>query len=322
MAESTSNGLLARILARGWGIYILLALTIALFGLIAPAMVGPHHLLELSVHAAALGIVAMGQTLVMLLGMFDLSVGAIMTLVNVIGAGVMGEGQASPLLVLPLLLCLGAFIGWINGLGITRLKLPPFMMTLAMWLILRGAVLVYTKGGPKGVWPPSVQYFAKGWLGGIFPVSTLFWIILTVAGILLLRHTVWGRYLYAVGGNPKASFLSGLKTNRVVVLTFTFCGMMAALAGIILSGFVGWGSFQVGGEEYLLNSVAASVLGGTTFSGGIGGLSGTLGGAYLLTLIDSGLTMAGVGYAGRLVFTGAVIVVFTGLYERLAIKTA
>jgi ribose transport system permease protein len=216
-----------------------------------------------------------------------------------------------------MLLGLGALVGFINGIGITKLKIPPFMMTLGMWLVLRGLVLVYTKGGPKGHWPPSIQFLGKGWICDIFPASTVLWMALTVLGIYFLHRTTWGRYIYATGGNPRTTFLSGIKSNNIIVLSFTLSGFLSAVAGIVLSGYVGWGSFQVGGEEYLLNSIAAAVLGGTTFSGGVGGLAGTFGGAYLLTLIDSGLTMVGVGYAGRLIFTGSVIIVFTGLYEKL-----
>ncbi|MBW2617975.1 MAG: ribose ABC transporter permease, partial [Deltaproteobacteria bacterium] len=114
------------------GIYLLLGACIILFGVFAPAMVTPHHLLELSMHSAAMGIVAMGQTVVMLTGMFDLSVGAVMTLINVLGAGMLGSGEFNTAFIVVLLLCLGALIGLINGLGITRLKIPPFMMTLCM----------------------------------------------------------------------------------------------------------------------------------------------------------------------------------------------
>lgn len=303
---------------KGAGIYLLLVVSLIIFAGFAPAMVSPKHLLELTVHAASLGIVAMGQTFVMLAGMFDLSVGAVITLINVIGAGTLGEAGHNIIPVLILLLGLGALVGFINGIGITKLKIPPFMMTLGMWLALRGVVLVYTKGGPKGHWPPSIQFLGKGWILGVFPASTLLWLALTAAGIYFLRRTAWGRYIYAVGGNPRTTFLSGVRVNYIIILSFTICGFMSALAGIVLSGYVGWGSFQVGGEGYLLNSIAAAVLGGTTFGGGVGGLGGTFGGAYLLTLIDSGLTMVGVGYPGRLIFTGSVIIVFTGLYEKMA----
>ena len=302
---------------RGGGIFLILFVSLFVFAIFAPAMIAPRHLFELTVQASSLGIVAMGQTIVMLAGMFDLSVGAIMTLINVIGAGTLSDTGPSVIPILIMLLGLGALVGFINGIGITKLKIPPFMMTLGMWLVLRGLVLVYTKGGPKGHWPPSIQFLGKGWICDIFPASTVLWMALTVLGIYFLHRTTWGRYIYATGGNPRTTFLSGIKSNNIIVLSFTLSGFLSAVAGIVLSGYVGWGSFQVGGEEYLLNSIAAAVLGGTTFSGGVGGLAGTFGGAYLLTLIDSGLTMVGVGYAGRLIFTGSVIIVFNGLYEKL-----
>ena len=306
---------------RKGGIYLLLIICITIFGILSPALVSPSHLMELTVIAAALGIVAMGQTIVMLGGTFDLSVGANMTLINVVGAGLLGGGEQNLILILIFLLFLGALVGFINGIGITKLKIPAFMMTLGMWLVLWGIVLLFTGGGPKGFWPPAIQFLGKGWIGGVFPASTLLWVTLTIVGIYILRKTTWGKYIYAVGGNPKTSFLSGVRVQNVMILAFTLCGMLSSVAGIVLSGYVGWGSFQVGGEQYLLDSLAAAVLGGTTFSGGVGGLSGTFGGAYLLILINSVLTMLGIGYAGRLLFSGSVIVVFTGLYEYISRET-
>lgn len=318
--KNLTRQIFGRILSKG-GIFFILIICLCVFGILSPALVSLSHLLTLACHAAPLGIVAMGQTIVMLTGCFDLSVGANMTLINVIGAGMLEGGEQNLIPILIFLLGLGALVGFINGIGVTKLKIPPFMITLGMWLVLRGVVLVYTKGGPKGFWPPSIQFLGKGWIGGFVPAATVLWLAFTVVGIYLLRKTTWGSYIYAIGGNPKTSFLSGIKVHNILILAFTVCGLFAAIAGIVLSGYVGWGSFQVGGEQYLLGSIAASVLGGTTFSGGVGGLSGTFGGAYLLTATDSVITMLGVGYAGRLIFTGSIIVVVTGLYEKITQKT-
>jgi len=309
-----------KILSKG-GIFLILLICLFVFGILSPALVSLSHLLSLACYAAPLGIVAMGQSIVMLTGCFDLSVGATMTLINVIGAGTLEGSEQNLVPILVLLLGLGALIGFVNGVGITKLKIPAFMMTLGMWLVLRGVVLVYTKGGPKGFWPSSIQFLGKGWIGGVIPAATVLWLALTIVGVYLLRKTTWGSYVYATGGNPRTSFLSGIKVHNVLILAFTLCGLISAVAGIVLSGYVGWGSFQVGGEQYLLGSIAASVLGGTTFSGGVGGLTGTFGGAYLLTITDSVLTMLGVGYAGRLIFTGSIIVVVTGFYEKITKKT-
>ena len=299
-------------------IFILTVFCIIIFGIISPSLISLRHLLSISVIAVSLGLVAMGQTIVMITGHFDLSVGAVMTLTNVFGAGIFVNTDLPLFVVILLLLCFGLVIGFINGYGVTKFKIPPFMMTLGMWLVLRGVVLVYTGGSPKGHWPDTIQFFSKYRIGGVIPISTIFWVLLTVLGIYLLKKTTFGRQLFAVGGNPKAAFLSGVKVNRTIIWSFVLCSLLATIAGILLSGYVGWGSFQVGGDTYLMNSIAAAVLGGTTFSGGIGGLGGTFFGAYILTLIDSFLTMVGVGYAGRLVFMGAVIVVFTGFYEKIS----
>lgn len=299
-------------------IFILLILCIIIFGIISPTIISPRHLLNISVIAASLGFVAIGQTIVMLNGYFDLSVGALMTLINVLGAGIFAEKVLPSFIVIPLLLSIGCAIGFINGYGVTKFKIPPFMMTLGMWLLIKGVVLVYTGGGPKGNWPDSIQFFAKGRIGGIIPVATLFWVGITFLGIYLLKRTKFGRHIYAVGGNPKAAFLSGVKVKKTLILSFVTCSLFATIGGILLSGYIGWASFQVGGERYLMDSIAAAVLGGTTFSGGIGGLGGTFFGAYLLTLIGSLLTMVGVGNAGRLVFTGIIIVTFTGFYENIS----
>jgi ribose transport system permease protein len=299
-------------------VFILLFLCILVFGIISPSIIAPRHLLNISVIAASLGVVAMGQTIVMLTGCFDLSVGAVMTLVNVLGAGIFAGKDLPSFLVIPFLIIIGLVIGFINGYGVSKLKIPPFMMTLGMWLVIRGLVLVYTGGGPRGYWPKAVQFFAKGRIGGVIPIATLFWLAITVLGIYLLKKTKFGRYFYAIGGNSKAAFLSGVKVHKTLISAFVICSLLSTIAGILLSGYVGWGSFQVGGELYLMHSIAAAVLGGTTFTGGIGGLAGTFCGAYLLTLIDSLLTMVGIGHPGRLVFTGAVLIAFTGFYEKIS----
>lgn len=309
-----------KILSKG-GIFLILIICLCVFGILSPAMLSPSHLLSLTCYAAPLGIVAMGQTIVMLIGCFDLSVGANMTLINVIGAGMLEGSEQHLISILIFLLGLGALIGFINAIGVTKLKIPPFIMTLGMWLVLKGAALLYTKGGPKGFWPPSIQFLGKGWIGGVIPAATVLWLVLTIVGIYLLRKTTWGNYIYATGGNPKTSFLSGIKVHSVVILAFILCGLFATIASIVLSGFMKWGDFRIGGEQYLLNSFAASILGGTTFAGGMGGLSGTLAGAYLLTITDSVFTMLGVGYAGRLIFSGSIIVIVTGFYAKIT-KTA
>jgi ribose/xylose/arabinose/galactoside ABC-type transport system permease subunit len=256
--------------------------------------------------ASGLGIVAIGQTFVILTGGLDLSNGMVITLVDVVAATILNGKDTLLVPVIFLCLAIGASVGLMNGLLVTKFRIPPLVCTLGMFGILKGIAYVYTNGSPKGNIPPSLRLVGSGFIGPI-PIAVFFWIGITILGVIVLRKTLFGRYLYAVGGNPKAARLSGIQVNRVIVMAYVSSSLLAAIAGLVLAGYIGTGSLGLG-DGYNLNSIAAVVVGGTAFSGGVGTVIGSAGGSLFLAIVFSLLRFLGLSYSNQLVVQGAILV--------------
>ncbi len=277
------------------------------------------HLLNVTRQASGLVIVTIGQTFVIMTGGLDLSNGMVITLVDVVAATIL-DGK-DDLLIPVIFLCLGigTLVGLINGLLITKLKVPPLVGTLGMFTILRGIAYVYTGGSPKGYISPSLIFVGSGFVGAI-PTAVLFGVGFVILGMIVLRKMPFGRYLYAVGGNPKAARLSGVRVDRVVILAYVSSGLLSAVAGLVLAGYIGVGSLSLG-DDYNLNSIAAAVVGGTAFSGGVGTIIGSTGGALFLAMIVSLLRFLGLPYSSQLVVQGVILAVATYIQARARLNT-
>ena len=301
------------------GVYFGLLILIIISGILSPSSIKPTHLLNVIRQASALGIVGIGQTFVIMTQGIDLSVGASLTLIEILTAGIIrGRGE----MVLPaVIFCLsvGAFIGLINGLGVTKLKLSGFVMTLCMTSLLKGVYLLYSGGSPRGRIPDSLRFIGAGRIGNVFPTAIIVWIIVFAVAFVILRYTTFGRYIYSTGGNPKASYLSGVNVDLVIIITYVISGFCSAIAGILLAGYIGTGSLTVG-IGYDLNSIAAVIMGGTTFSGGRGGVIGTIGGALVITILLSLLTMLGIPHSEKLMVQGLIIIGMVSLYTKKRLK--
>jgi ribose transport system permease protein len=260
--------------------------------------------------AAFLGIVAVGQTLVVLMGGIDLSVAAVVTMAGVIGGNMMTQiGEPGGIIVT---LLLTAIVGVANGLGVVLLRLPPLVMTLASLNIIQGVLLVYNAGKPVSGESPFLSYWALGtWLGVPTPVWLLG--ILTVLSIILLQRTAFGRSIYAIGNNPRAALLSGVPAGLIQIATYALCSVFAGITGLLLLGRTGYSS-KTAGDPYLLMSIAAVVIGGTSILGGRGKVIGTIGGALLLTVLVNVLTVENIPEAGRMMVQGALILVLLIAY--------
>jgi len=300
-----------------FNIYFIIVVFIIVSALLKPSFVAPRHLINIARQAAPLGIVSIGQTLVILLGGLDLSVGSVITLTNVLmGAISLGRTEMT-LQVVVLCLALGWGIGLTNGVFVAKLRVDPFIMTLAMMLIIKGVSWVYVGGAPKGFTPPPIRYLATGWIGGVVPLAVITWLILAGIAILVLHRTVYGWWVYAIGGNKQAAYLSGARIDLTTLITYGVCGAGAVVAGLLASGNIGATSLTLG-EEYMLNSLAAVVIGGTNFGGGRGGIAGSIAGSLLLLMIFSILTMLNVGYAGRLITRGTILAGAVAFYTKRA----
>jgi ribose transport system permease protein len=305
----------AGLLLQTWGVYLGLVLLLAISAILSPQSFNAQDLLNLAKQASGLGIVSIGQTLVILTGGIDLSLGSIITLVHVFSVGtIMGR----PEMVLPVaLLCLllGAGIGAVNGLGITKARISPFVMTLCMDFIVRGLYMIYTKGQPNGIVPENLRLIGRGRVLGVVPIAAIIWIGLSLLFIFLLRRTTFGARLYAVGANPRTAWLSGVRNPRIIFITYVFSGLLAAVAALILTGDMGAVSLGLGGD-YSMDSIAATVIGGTTFAGGIGSVQGTIAGSFIIRLLTSLLQKANLSNTGKLIIQGVLILGIVGVYSK------
>ena len=257
---------------------------------------------QISVNA----LIAFGMTFVILTAGIDLSVGSLLALGSALTAGMLSSGM-DPILAIFLGLMIGLVLGAINGLIITKGKVAPFIATLATMTIFRGATLVYTDGKPLTGLSDSVafQMMGKGYFFFI-PVPVI--IMLVVFGVLyfILHNTVIGRRVYAVGGNEEAATLSGVKSDRIKILVYSLTGMLAVLAGIILTSRLN-SAQPTAGTMYELDAIAAVVIGGTSLMGGRGRISGTLIGALIIGVISNGLNLLNVSSFYQQIVKGAVI---------------
>lgn len=288
---------------------------IALVGLmivitiINPSFLTTNNLLNLLLQVTANGFIAFGMTFVILTGGIDLSVGSSLALSSALAAGLIGGGLPVPVAIV-LAICLGGLFGMLNGLLIAYGKLAPFIVTLATMTIFRGATLVYTNGNPvtKGLSDSFLfQFLGQGYIVGIpFPVILMFLVFVILA--ILLHKTAFGKAVYALGGNEKAAYISGIKLNKVKIIIYTISGMMASLSGLIITSRLS-SAQPTAGASHEMDAIAAVVLGGTSLSGGKGRIWGTLIGALIIGVLNNGLNIIGVSAFWQQVVKGIVILI-------------
>lgn len=307
-------------LLRANPILVALALSAVLFvvgGLVQPGFASYGQAMNILRLAAFLGIVAAGQTLVIISGGegIDLSVGSLITLGAIVVFRIGAGDSGAALLALVVALGVGLLLGTLNGLGITALGIPPLVMTLGMAGVVQGVILVYTGGRLEGDAAPWLTGLVSGSLFFGIPGVVLLWLALGGVMWLLLRRTGYGRRLFAVGVNRATARLSGVRVPRVVVATYALSGMLAALGGVVLLGYTEQVFLNLG-NPYTLPSVAAVVVGGTLLAGGVGSYFGTMAGALLLTLLTSLLTALELPESARLIVYGATLLLLLSLYGR------
>lgn len=273
--------------------------------------------------AIPLAILAGCQTLVMLTGGIDLSVAATASMAGFVAASLY-TGPDSLLVAIAVSLAIAALIGAINGLGVGVFRVHPLIMTLGMGLVILGAANAWqllTVRTRSGV-PPELRWMGSATDGivGLLPVSLLVFIPLAAIILIGLHRTGYGRMLYAVGDNPIAARLSGVKSWQVLLLLYIISAVLAALAGFLVSGLTNVASVTLVNPR-LLPSVAAAVIGGTSLFGGRGGYAGAIVGALILTVTDSLLSSLGLPEAVRQILFGSIIVVVAAFYARLATET-
>lgn len=298
---------------------VALVLSILLFlagGLVQPNFVNVEQAINIVRLAAFLGIIAAGQTLVIIAGGegIDLSVGAVVTLGAILTFMVSGGSNDNFWLALLVVLGAGAAIGLVNGLGIVYIRIPPLVMTLGMAGVVGGTILAVTRGDIPGGVPRLLPALVTGRLLGV-PGAVYIWALFGLGMWFVLQRTRYGRELFAVGVNRTTAALSGVNVPGVVILTYTLSGLLAALGGLLLLGFT-QRVFLSLGESYLFPSIAAVVVGGTVLAGGRGSYFGTMAGALVLTMTESLLRAMRMGEAYQLIVFGAILVILLSVYGR------
>lgn len=294
----------------------MLVVIILVAGILKPGFLTAKHLITIVHDTSILGISAIGQTIIILTGGIDLSVGATMLMADAVGAMLLG-GQNR---IIPILICLGLglLIGAINGTGVAFLRIPPFIMTLGMMAILTGSIFIFAK--TCGFASPILRYLSIGKVGNI-PILIIIWIFLAMIMTIIMRLTVFGREVYAIGSNPIASYHSGIKNRIVIFFVYVISGIFSAIAGLFLLGYTGVPelTYRGGGlgTNYTLSAIAAVIIGGTIFTGARGGVEKTIFGVLVLKILFSILTMMGMSGAGKLITQGLVVIVIVGIYMKL-----
>jgi erythritol transport system permease protein len=317
------SGKLARaglLLLRGRTLVVLILLVV-FFSAISSEYLTQSNLILMTKHVAINAILAIGVTFVILTGGIDLSVGSIAGLASMIAGGLLFKGLHvgggtiffSVAVVIVVGIVVGALVGAVNGVLVTRFKVAPFIATLGMLYVARGAAQLLSNGG---TFPDLAGTKARGntgfhWIGvdSLLGIPVAVWIMVVVAAgaIVLTTRTPFGRRVFAVGGNERAATLAGIRVNRVKIAVYVLSGCCAALAGLLLTSELG-AAYPDTATTYELNAIAAAVLGGTALSGGRGTVVGTVMGAFVIGFLSDGLVLVGVSTFWQSVVKGAVIV--------------
>ncbi len=276
------------------------------FASIAPQFLSVPNLVNVALSIAITGILAVGMTMVILTGGIDLSVGSVVALAGVVAAMLAAAGGSGGVaLGVVAALGIGLSVGLFNGVVVAHFRVPPFVATLAMLTICRGLAFVLSGGRSIGNLPESFNYVGRERVLGL-PLPVILMALVFVGGWFLLRRTVIGRYIYAVGGNRRATFFAGVNTKRVIVLTYVLNGLLVGLAGFVLASRLGAG-IPNSGIQYELDVIAAVVVGGTSLTGGQGSVVGTFWGAVFIGVLNNGLNLFGVDPYMQKIALGVVL---------------
>jgi ribose transport system permease protein len=294
-------------------VYFILFVLVVASAFSSDTFIRPRNISNIFRQAVGIGLVSIGQTFVILTAGIDLSVGSVISLTSCLTAGLMMGRDSMLIPVVALVIGIGLAVGLSNALLIIRTGISPLIVTLGTMSIVQGAVLVYTNAA-YGEVAPSFMSFAWGQIGFI-PIPFVLLFAVGAVGIFVLRRTPFGRHIYALGGNEEIARRSGVKTNRIKVYTYMICSFTAVLTGLFLASRMGMGDPLIG-APYMLDSLVPVLVGGTLLSGGKGGLSGTIAGIFILTVLSNTLNLLGVSGYWQWIVEGIIILGAVAFYEK------
>jgi ribose transport system permease protein len=291
--------------SREFPILVILAVICAVMSVITNSFARVDNLFTVARQISMIVLIALGQTLVLTAGCFDLSVGSIAGFTGVM-MSIVVNATGSGILGILVSLCLGCMIGTINGFLITKAGINPFIVTLGMMNIVRGTVTTMTKGLSISVMNDLISTIGQGYVGPV-PIPVILMIVFVLVFHILYRKTVFGNCIRAIGGNQEAARISGIKIDKHKILIFIISGAMSALAGIIMVGRINTGQ-PIAGQGWEIDAIAAAIVGGTALSGGQGTILGTLIGAALIGVMSNAMVLMSISMYFQQVFTGLVLI--------------
>ncbi|AZO02421.1 ABC transporter permease [Mesorhizobium sp. M2A.F.Ca.ET.037.01.1.1] len=293
-----------------------IVILLLLGSLYSRSFLSPEYLLQQLKVASFLGVIATGMMLVILLGQIDLSVPWSVATGAMMACAAAAYGSLGVALAIPFGVLCGVAIGLVNGIGVAYLRIPSMIITLATNAVAQGLMVVYTGGfSPQDSATAAMRYLATGFTIPGVPNAVIIWALIGAAMVFVLTRTSFGRAVYGIGNRERAAYLSGIDTRRIVLIAFAVSGGLSAFGGVLLAGYASKAA-QSMGDAYLLPSIAAVVLGGTSILGGRGSYLGTVAGVILITLLQSILSVMQMPEAGRQIIYGVVIVAMLLLYGR------
>jgi ribose transport system permease protein len=310
-SESTRNHIMIKGMSEhlySLGVLLSLFILCIVISILSPRFLTLDNLMNVAAQGAVNAIVSVGMFLAILTGGIDLSVGSVLGLSTMVMGIFAVKLGVSPYLSILIVLLMGGLLGLINGLLLTKLHLPhPFISTLGMKQMARGLALVVTGAVPISGFAKPIQFLGSYTVGCV-PVSLFLVMVVYILMYFFLTRTATGRYIYAVGGNTEASRLSGINVSAILNLVYTISGITAALAGLVLVGRVN-ASYPLAGTDYDSDAIAAVIIGGASFFGGVGKIGNTIIGVLLITVLRNGLNLLNVDSAFQTFSMGAVIVI-------------
>lgn len=306
-------------MAGQFGALIALVAIAIVFYVLEPQFASQRNLFNIARQVSIYGILAVGMTFVILTGGIDLSVGSVLAFAGLVAASVEkgcrgllcvgaageAEGYGVPAAIIAAV-AVGLIAGTLQGLGVSKLKVPAFVVTLGGMSVFRGAALLWSEGQPISAFRPQYKLLGQGFIGPV-PIPVIAFLTLAIVGFVVLRYARYGRRIYAVGGNQEAARLSGLNTSRLLMSVYIISGLCAGFAGFLLSSRLN-SAEQVAGIGYELTVIAGVVIGGTSLFGGEGGIFGTVVGIVLIGVLSNGLTLLNVNPYWQQIAVGLIIV--------------
>jgi len=316
-SEQPETGKKTRFLSK-YAIYVVFVAMCIVMSILSPVFLTVANLLNVMTQMASIGLLALGVTIIIITRGIDLSSGSVLAVAAVVSASTaqtldwgmrMYPNLPELPVIVPILVALGvgALCGLINGALIAYTGIPPFIATLGMMIIARGAALLYSDGRPISSLIDSYQWIGQGNIAGI-PVPVVIFLVMALFTYVLLNYTRFGKYAYAIGGNETAAYVSGINVTKYKILVYVYAGLLAGIAALILTARINSGQPGLG-NMYELDAIAAATVGGVSHAGGIGTIQGTIVGTMIMGVLQNGLDLLNVSAYWQQVVKGLVIVV-------------